>query len=197
MKYPNRIFFTGVPGSRWSGIAQVLEEQLNLNTSDRDPSKEYSHHAFSGHKGAYFGVGMEYEAYLDNPEYLDRPWKDEGGTRLIKSHDWAHVLDQIKEKYSTDWIMLVYRPDTVSLAWWHEAGGFSIKYPDYSSYRNSTKMHAEIAEQNRCILEFAHKHDCTWYHFNTKFFKEVFDVSNIDHVKFDTFHDCLVTIVKV
>ena len=28
MNLPNRLFFTGVPGSRWSGIAQQLEEHI-------------------------------------------------------------------------------------------------------------------------------------------------------------------------
>lgn len=191
----NRIFFTGVPGSRWSGIAQIIEDNVpGFNTSDRDPSKEYSHHAFTGHKGAYFGVGMEFEAYLDNPEYLDRPWKDEGGTRLIKSHDWATMLDEIKAKYPNDRIMLVYRPDMASYGWWHEAGGFQIKYPDYSAYRDSTTMLAAIMEQNKCILKFARKHGAVWYHFNPEFVYKYFG-AHIDQVD-DRYEDCLVCIIK-
>jgi hypothetical protein len=59
---PNRIFLTGVPGSRWSGIAQTLESLNGFNTGDRTPAREFSHSGFTGHKGAYFGKGMEYEA---------------------------------------------------------------------------------------------------------------------------------------
>ena len=62
---PNRLFFTGVPGSRWSGIAQTLEQLNGFNTSDRTPEREFSHNGFSGHKGAYFGQGMELEAHLE------------------------------------------------------------------------------------------------------------------------------------
>lgn len=189
-----RIFFTGVPGSRWSGIAQIIEDAVpEFNTSDRDPKKEYQHHSFTGHKGAYFGTGMEFDSYLDNPEYLDRPWSESGGTRLIKSHDWAVMLDQIKEKYPNDAIMLVYRPDMVSYAWWHEAGGFQIKYPDYTAYRDSTTMLSHIMEQNKCILKFAKKHDASWSHFSSNFVYKKFgiQIQELDN----RYDDCLITII--
>jgi len=193
MTLPKRIFFTGVPGSRWSGIAQIIEESVGLNISDRDPSKEYVHHAYSGHKGAYFGKGMEYELSFD-PDYLDSPFKDPTGTRLVKSHDWSLQLTELKKAFPGEWIMLVYRPDMVSYAWWHEAGGFSIKYPDYSSYVDSTVMLASIMEQNKAILKFAREHNATWHHFGAKFMKETFDV-NIDEVS-DNYTDCLVSVIK-
>lgn len=190
---PKRIFFTGVPGSRWSGIAQIIEESVGFDTSDRDDSKEYSHHNFTGHKGAYFGTGMTFESTLDSSEYLDCPWSSDK-TRLVKSHDWAIKLDEIKQKYPTDWIMMIYRPDMSSYAWWHEAGGFQIKYPDYTAYRDSTTMLSHIMEQNKCMIEFGFKHDVTWYHFGNKFMKQYFDVeiSNVD----SRYQDCLISIVK-
>lgn len=61
---PERIFFTGVPGSKWSSIAQTLESIPGFNTSDRTPARTYEHHAYSGHKGAYFGWGMELEPII-------------------------------------------------------------------------------------------------------------------------------------
>lgn len=190
-----RIFFTGVPGSRWSGIAQIIEDAVpEFNTSDRSPDKEYNHHAYSGHKGAYFGTGMDYEAILDDTDYLDAPWSIPGGTRLIKSHDWALVLDQIKEKYPYDWIMLVYRPDMTSYAWWHEAGGFQIAYPNYASYKDSTTMLSSIMEQNKCILKFGRTHGAIWHHFGSKFIYENFKIL-IPEVA-PQFTDCLVTIIK-
>lgn len=191
---PKRIFFTGVPGSRWSGIAQIIEDAAGLNTSDRDPCKEYTHHAYSGHKGAYFGQGMEYQAQLNDPAYLDQPWAVPGGTRLIKSHDWAYHLDTIKQQYSTDWILMVYRPDLVSYAWWHEAGGFQIKYPDYSAYVDSTGMLSAITAQNKAILTFARKHNATWHHFGSAFVKQYFGV-DVDEVS-SVYTDCLVTVIS-
>ena len=38
----NRIFLTGVPGSRWSGIAQELENEGNYDISDRTPERSYT-----------------------------------------------------------------------------------------------------------------------------------------------------------
>lgn len=194
MNLHKRIFFTGVPGSRWSGIAQIIEDNVpEFNTSDRDPDKEYSHHSFTGHKGAYFGTGMEYDAYLDNAEYLDRPWKEPGGTRLIKSHDWAVMLDQVKEKYPDSDIILVYRPDMTSYAWWHEAGGFQIKYPDYKAYKDSTTMLAHIMEQNKCILKFARKHRAVWHHFGSEFVYKYFGtrIQEVDN----RYEDCLIAFI--
>ena len=170
---PNRIFFTGVPGSRWSGIAQTLEQLDGFNTSDRTPARSYNHNQYSGHKGAYFGTGMELEAYLDE-RYIDYAWTTQGGTRIVKSHDWAYKLDSVRECFPNDWIMLVYRPDMASYSWWHEAGGFNIKYPSYTAYKDSATMLGEIAKQNASMLQFASKHDLTWNYFTPKWIKQNF-----------------------
>lgn len=192
MKLPNRIFFTGVPGSRWSGIAQTLEQLNGFNTSDRTTERDYSHIGFTGHKGAYFGTGMEFDSYL-NPSYLDAAWTEPGGTRIVKSHDWAYKLDMVKELFPDDWIMLVYRPDMPSYTWWHEAGGFNIKYPDYKWYNNSTIMMSEIATQNRKILEFAHKKELTWSYFTPKWIEQNF--GQTIEVK-NSWSDILVTLLR-
>lgn len=192
IELPKRIFFTGVPGSRWSGIAQAIENLNGFNTSDRRLEREYTHCGFSGHKGAYFGQQMEFDAILD-AEYIDQAWSNLDGTRLVKSHDWAYKLDDIKTTFPNDWIMLVYRPDMISYAWWHEAGGFNIKYPDYTWYKNSANMLGEISKQNSHILEFACKHNLTWSYFTTSWiasnFNQTIEVKN-------KWSDILVTIKK-
>jgi len=192
MILPNRIFFTGVPGSRWSGIAQALESMDGFNTSDRTPARDYSHHEFTGHKGAYFGRGMELESYLD-PTYIDAAWTEMRGCRIVKSHDYAYKLQTISEVFPDDWIMLVYRPDMVSYAWWHEAGGFQIKYPCYDDYKDSTNMLSEITKQNKVILEYAHKRNATWHYFTEQWILDTFGQS----IKLDkVFSDILVTVIK-
>ena len=192
MILPNRIFFTGVPGSRWSGIAQALESMEGFNTSDRTPARDYSHHEFTGHKGAYFGRGMELESYLD-PRYIDAAWTKMGGCRIVKSHDYAYKLQTISEVFPDDWIMLVYRPDMVSYAWWHEAGGFQIKYPCYDDYKDSTNMLSEITKQNKVILEYAHKRNATWHYFTEQWILDTFG----QQIKLDkVFSDILVTVIK-
>jgi hypothetical protein len=189
---PNRIFLTGVPGSRWSGIAQVLENLEGFNTSDRSIERTYNHNQYSGHKGAYFGKEMEYEPYLDT-RYIDNAWADANGTRLVKSHDWSSKLQTIREVFPTDWIMLVYRPDMASYAWWHEAGGFNIKYPSYTAYKDSATMLGEIAKQNNNILQFASNHDLTWNYFTPRWINENFGQTT--EIK-QTWPDVLVTLLK-
>tara|TARA_B100000780_G_scaffold265430_1_gene220847 strand:- start:357 stop:908 length:552 start_codon:yes stop_codon:yes gene_type:complete len=164
MTIPNRIFLTGVPGSRWSGIAQEIEQDPRFNTTDRTPDREYTHGEFSGHVGAYFGTGMEFPAILDTKN-LDRPYTG-NSTKLHKSHEWAGVLDDIVEQYPHAGIVLIYRNDEASLDWWLQAGGFNITYPDYKYYDDKFRMRIEIGEQNIGILRFAQKHKLTWRQHN-------------------------------
>lgn len=192
MNLPNRIFFTGVPGSRWSGIAQTLEKVPGMNTSDRTPERTYSHSDFSGHLGAYFGAGMELAPDLSEHN-IDSAHTNLEGCRLIKSHDWAYKLPEIRQKYTRDWIMLVYRPDLPSITWWYQAGGFEIKYPRYDSYVDHIGMQKAIAEQNDQILKFACRHGATWSYFTNEWIYSNFG-ADVEPSKVHT--DILVTIIK-
>ena len=91
---PVRHFFTGAPGSRWSGVAQEIEAAGFYDTSDRIPERTYTHGKYSGHVGAYFGTGMEFPALLE-PEVLDAPYSGIG-TRLRKSSILKFSLGQFK-----------------------------------------------------------------------------------------------------
>ena len=193
MTLPKRIFFTGVPGSRWSGIAQTLESMPYFNTTDRTREREYLHNGFTGHKGAYFGRQMEFEARLD-ADYLDSAWAPKSvGVKLVKSHDWAYSLDQIKSTFPDDWIILVYRDNKISYDWWHEAGGWDIKYPSYTAYQNNVIMAREIEWQNASIINFAKQQGLLWDNFNTTWIKEHFDMDvEVPMIQSDIF----VTILK-
>ena len=162
-----------------------------MNTSDRTPEREYDHHSYTGHKGAYFGPEMEFEPILDG-DYIDQAWLKPEGCKLIKSHEWSYYLGEIREKFSDDWIMMIYRPDMVSYAWWHEAGGFQIQYPNYSAYKNSGNMLSEIMKQNSCILEFGRLNKCKWEYFTSDWIRENFGQ---DIVVEKTFSDILVTLI--
>ncbi len=167
MNLPKRVFLIGAPGSRWSGIAQDIETISKFNTSDRRSDKSYTHHVFSGHVGTYFGTGWEFDTSLDTAN-LDASFEHTDGTRILKSHEWAYQLDEIHERYPNDWIMLVHRPDMNCYAWWHEAGGFQIKYPDYFPYyRDSINMLAEIQRMNNAIFAFSQKHNLAWHHISS------------------------------
>ena len=192
MILPSKLFFTGVPGSKWSGIAQILEQNSVFNTSDRTTDRQYDHHAYTGHKGAYFGAGMELPADLDN-NLIDSAWESDNGCKIVKSHDWATKLIKVKKAFPIDWIMLVYRPDLISYAWWHEAGGFQIKYPDYSWYGDSIGMLSEITRQNKMILDFAYKFNAKWEYFTEEWIQEQFgiEIKNVPQ-----YNDILVTVIK-
>jgi|TARA_R110002074_G_scaffold196160_4_gene362922 hypothetical protein len=161
-------FFTGAPGSKWSGIAQQIEAMdSNWDISDRTPEREYSHGEYSGHKGVYFGTGMEFPATLDT-DNLNAPYKEKSNKpRLHKSHEWAYVLDDIKEKFPSSNIILVYRSNDLCFEWWKQAGGWDITYPNYDIYENDTVMQSMIKAQNYCILKFAYENNLKWNHTNT------------------------------
>jgi len=187
---PNRIFFTGVPGSRWSGIAQILESLPGFNTSDRTPEREYKHNSYSGHVGAYFGPGMEFETML-NAEHIDQAWTKPGGCKLIKSHEWSEMLADLHHVFPEDWIMLVYRQHRPSLKWWLEAGGYNITYPNYSAYKD---MSATIKQQNRAIMQWVFDKNCTLERFTPFWIEREFgQIVDFDYSKYE---DVFVTLWK-
>jgi len=155
-------FFTGVPGSRWSGIAQEIKENPAYDTSDRSEHRRYSHPAkdFRMHIDAYFGTGMEFDCSLDRKNLL-APFSG-SGTKLLLSHEWPYHFDAILDAYPLSPITLIYRPDEPSLDWWLYSGGFDIFYPNYEWYVDEAGMRAKIAEQNQLILDFAQKHSVQW-----------------------------------
>jgi len=191
MNLPNKIFFTGVPGSRWSGIAQELETIPGFDTSDRTYERSYIHGGFTGHQGAYFGRMMEFEAKLDD-DYINQAWTG-AGTKIVKSHDWAYSLDRIKQQFPNDWIILVYRPDQASYDWWKRAGGWDITYPKYTAYQNDAIMQREISWQNSAIKQFAKEQHLSWDKFDSSWIKQHFDTDVKVERKWD---DILITILK-
>jgi hypothetical protein len=84
------------------------------------------------------------------------------------------MLSNVERHFPDDWIMLVYRPDMASYAWWHEVGGFQIRYPCYDAYQDSTGMLAAITRQNQCILKYAHSRNATWNHFTPDWVESAF-----------------------
>jgi hypothetical protein len=170
---PNFEFFTGVPGSRWSGIAQQIKLDPAYNTSDRATHRVYTHGEFSGHKDAYFGTGMEFSTNLDQAN-LEAPFTELSGIKLLMSHEWPYHFKEIIERYPDAWITLIYRNDIASLKWWQAAGGFNITYPNYAWYESDHHllstyyvMTERIKEQNQLILDFAQKHSVQWLQHHT------------------------------
>lgn len=163
---PEYIFFTGVPGSRWSGIAQEMKRLPGFNISDRAPHRVYKHGDFSGHMDAYFGTGMEFDCTLTRKN-LDAPFSDPAGTKLLLSHEWPYHFEAIRDAFPLSWIHLIYRPDWASFLWWKKAGGFDIYYPNYEWYETDYLMTKRIEEQNNLILDFGRKHQLQWTQHHT------------------------------
>lgn len=146
------IFFTGAPGSKWSGLAKWLYWSPDIDQSDYSSEREYFRPGdeFPGHTGAYFDPGMEF----DLGEW-DKPFNGEG-IKLIKSHTIAENLDSYKE-YP---IVMVLRNPMISFTWWLEAGGFDITYPSYKWYKDKSFMWDRIVSQNYGIVKFIKENEC-------------------------------------
>lgn len=193
MNLPKKLFFTGAPGSRWSSIAQSMETAEGFNTTDRTEERNYSHHLYSGHVGAYFGTGMEFESLTQAEEAYADP---QAGCMVIKSHEIALDLNGTKV-YECDkagnWMMLVYRPNDVCMEWWQQAGGFEIKYPSYEWYEDNARMAYMIRKMNENMLKFAYYNDLQWSRFTNKWVINNFGVSTRG---MDCMPDVLVTLYK-
>ena len=74
-----------------------------------------------------------------------------------------------------------------------EAGGFNIKYPDYSHYKDSNTMLTEIIKQNAAILAYGKINNCKWEYFTSSWISENFGVE-IPVTK--VWPDILVTLIK-
>lgn len=159
------IFFTGVPGSRWSGVSQVFRNAWPDvdNTDCEDPRKVYTHNEFSGHRGNYYGPNDLHGNWLDKEFGTKEQWLNEiyrsytgaSPVKLVLSHNFAYYLDDLAAAFPESKIVMCYRPEQACFDWWHEAGGWDITYPDYTWYGNDEVMRREIFKQNRMMLEFA------------------------------------------
>ena len=114
-------FLVGAPGSRWSGVGQQIAKAFDYNRSDETENRVYKHGKFSGHKGAYWGPGMELghkfhqASTLQVDNFLSQcnvPFSEQNiKTKMIKCHQFAHSLDWLYENIPNSNILLVLRPD--------------------------------------------------------------------------------------
>jgi len=170
---PKRVFMAGAPGSKWSSVAKSIYYSPSIDRSDYSDARTYYHSAWGQpelmHLGAYFDPGMEFGKRFmrlpqmtpkDAEQELDRPFSG-NGTRIIKSHVFAHHLDILHEVWDHP-IVLIYRTNDACLGWWVRCGQFNITYPNYQYYGNLEMMAMHIDQQNQDILDFAAKHNARW-----------------------------------
>ena len=190
----NLVWFTGAPGSKWSGTANILQaiQQLNFNISDRTPEREYTHTGPTPlarsitHTGVYFGPGHGVGEHWDRLSLLDpasvvreinKEWADSSsGNLLVKSHFLSHHLDFISETFPDDPIIMVFRPNQKCEQGWFGAGGWNISYPNYRPYyKDDDTMKSMIAEHNTLMLDFCKKKNIIPQKFTRDFLKDTFD----------------------
>jgi hypothetical protein len=177
MNLPNRIFVTGAPGCKWTSVTHLLESIPGVNTSDRNVNRCYDHNVFQGHHGAYFGLPhrkYEFDCKLD-AAYIDSAFESTAPGRFVKGHDWAYMLDGLKDLFAGDWLIMVQRDSIDCFAWWNNHGGYSVKYPSYESYGGNAGMMGEIMKLNEIYSDFAQKYDQRWEYFNTRWIQENFN----------------------
>lgn len=178
-----RVWFCGIPGSRWSGIDIHMRRTLFCDRTDETPERTQYHRPVSpddinnGHRGSYFGPGMGCgEDWIDfnyfKPHKLlddiDEVFSGEG-LRIIKSHFFARHfnLDYIWNHFSGDYICLVYREPQKSFAWWSEVMDFDEDhYPDYRpGYKNYDRMHDLLWRESSKITDFAIRKGMTFHQY--------------------------------
>jgi hypothetical protein len=197
----NLVWFTGAPGSKWSGAANILQavQQLNFNTSDRTLEREYTHTGPTPlarsitHTGVYFGPGHGVGEHWDRLSLLDpaaiireitKEWEDNSHSNLlVKSHFLSHHLDFISKTFSDDPIIMIFRPDQNCERGWFGAGGWDISYPNYRPYyKDNDTMKLMIAEHNKLMLDFCNHKNIVPQRFNRNFLQEIFhwSIDDID-----------------
>jgi len=174
-------FLTGAPGSRWSGVGQIIAENFGYNTSDETDWRLYTHGKFSGHKGAYWGPGMELghnfhsleRFYSDNVSQFkkdcDMAFQEKNSkTKMIKCHQFAYSLDWLKDNIENSQILLVRRGNKECFDWWKEAGGWDISYPNYQWYVDDHHMYHYIEAENKLADDFVKRTGNTWSMFDSE-----------------------------
>jgi len=188
------VWFTGAPGSKWSGSANILQaiKSLNFNITDRSPEREYTHTGPTTlaksitHTGVYFGPGHGYGEDFHNINLLDpaavegsiaREWTDSSyGRLLVKSHCFSHNLDYIADTWLDSPIIMILRPDIKCEQGWFGAGGWKISYPNYRPYyKDDDNMKAMIAEHNDKIINFCNSRNVEIRPLTADYLKSTFD----------------------
>tara|TARA_B100001113_G_C20914140_1_gene537089 strand:+ start:198 stop:788 length:591 start_codon:yes stop_codon:yes gene_type:complete len=150
------ILMTGAPGSKWSSVFKNIHGSADVDSTDYIDSRTYWHDADTPgskqlmHTGAYWDPGMEFDC---NIEEWDKPFSGLG-KRIIKSHTFAHQLDNLKQLGYP--IIMVYRNDHECLEWWKLCGEFNITYPNYQYFKNLKEMWHHIQKENNDIMNFIH-----------------------------------------
>lgn len=182
--YNKRIWFTGIPGSKWSGIDIQMRLVLPSDRTDETPDRIFYHRANrpgdpnNGHRGSYWGPGMGCgEDWTDfnhmSKEQILQDIDDVftgDGYRIIKSHFFARKfnLEYIWNNFPGDYIVLCYKEPQSSFAWWSNVMDFSEgHFPDYRpGYTDYNTMRSLLWTESVKITDFAIKKGIQFKEYN-------------------------------
>lgn len=200
-------FLVGAPGSKWSGIGQIITENFSYNCSDEQSWRIYKHGEFSGHKGSYFGPSMELGHGFHR---LEHTYKDDvlafinecnrafelrdihHGTKMIKCHQFAYSLEWLMQVPNSN-ILLVKRDSDKSFDWWKQAGGWDITYPDYTWYVDDQHMKHYIDAEIKLADNFVKQGIGVWEPFTNDWLSKNFGQIDVDLSGKDDIEVCLVS----
>jgi len=169
----------GAPGSRGSGTIRLLSlMHEEINRSDETEELKYDRYytdeqgrerSIGWHRGAYWGPYHTHGKGFDNISEMTKeqaiaefkaPYADwDSGIKIVKSHWFSYDIPQLQEWFPEATLLCFYMEDQECFDWWHEVGGWDIKYPHYQWYENDEgMMNGIIAENDQLREHFDLKH---------------------------------------
>lgn len=200
-------FLVGAPGSRWSGVGQLITDNYGYNKEDETDWRVYRHGDFSGHRGAYWGPGMELGSDFHRLESVygedierfkqdcNQAWDGMGtGTKMIKCHQFAYNLRWLYDNVPNSNILLVNRGNKECFDWWKQAGGWDITYPNYKWYVDDHHMQHYIEAENKLANHFV-THRTAWEPLNERWLTYTFGEHNIK-LDVEKYNDVKVALIE-
>jgi hypothetical protein len=160
------IFLTGVPGSRWGRIEQMMYQVSDLvDTSCRQNHQQNLPAHSTRHIYTFWGPFHEHGDQFDQLSLLgpDRVMAeidaaydpaDSRPYRIIRCHWFSYQLDWIRTNMPWVDIIMMFREPEMSFRWWHESGGWDISYPNYAWYSNDLVLRRQIMTEHKLMLKF-------------------------------------------
>lgn len=211
-----RIWFCGIPGSKWSGIDIHLRQVLPCDRTDETSERVFYHRAYdpndtnNGHRGSYWGPGMGCGEDWYDFNHLDKAKIESDinnvfsgdGYRVIKNHFLARRfnLDYVWNNFSGDYIVLIYREPQKSFAWWSEVMDFSEgHFPDYRpGYTDYNTMRTLLWEESAKLTDFAIRKEMNFVPYDRLAFSSIkgFDKKAANALKINT-SDVYVALTRI
>jgi hypothetical protein len=206
-----RVWMTGIPGSRWSGVYNRLVTLTNyFDRSDETLENIHFHknakatilrhpdtEKFLGHKGTYWSQTSGTEHWEDITKLSREEIVSDlstvytgDNTPIIRNHCFLrhNSIEFLAKTFPDDILMMVWRPAKTSLSWWTDIMEWDDTYPDYSKIYSYDTFSASVQDEGQYMADIAimndimfEKHDIHWYE---KYFDSLDNLDNGVHPLF-------------